>query len=77
MPPADGADANFPLVPVPSMRPSMSRRNTEMMFHGALEDEDGGGAGDDGQIEMLAERIAMGRTPSTRRRALRRHETAP
>ncbi|EIN04732.1 Metallo-dependent phosphatase [Punctularia strigosozonata HHB-11173 SS5] len=70
---ADDPAANFPLVPVPSMRPSMSRRNTEMLIHGVSEGEED----EDGQVAQLAERIAMGRTPSTRRRALRRHDTAP
>ncbi|KDQ55506.1 hypothetical protein JAAARDRAFT_195874 [Jaapia argillacea MUCL 33604] len=61
----------FPLVPVPSMRPQRTD-NMEILIKRVLEEDEGDG----GVVERVAERIARGRKPTGRPRALKRHETA-
>lgn len=76
------ASPGNPLIPVPSMRvPGLNGEDgaeehfsMEELIRKALEEE---GMSDGGVVERLAERIARGRRPSGRPRALKRFETAP
>lgn len=71
LPEIDPAQSSFPLVPTPSMRRE-GAAGTEVLIRRALEEEEG----ESGVVEMLAERIAMGRRVTGRPRALKRFETA-
>lgn len=76
------AHHGIPLVTVPSMRiPGLEgeegedgRTGMEALIKKALEEE---GLGDGGMVERIADRIARGRRPAGRPRALKRFETAP
>jgi len=61
-------DMKDPLVTAPSMR----QENMEELIKKALEENENG----DGVVERLADRIARGRKPQGRPRALKRFETA-
>lgn len=61
-------DAGDPQVTAPSMR----NENREELIRKALEEDEEG----DSVVERLADRIARGRKPQGRPRALKRFETA-
>ena len=60
-------NSNDPSITAPSMR----QEHKEDLIKKALEEEDDGSV-----VERLADRIARGRKPQTRPRALKRFETA-
>lgn len=68
-----GQGSSFPVVAVPSMRSQgPAGSNMEDLIKKALEEEEDGA----GMVERLADRIARGRKPQGRPRALKRFETA-
>ena len=68
LPEFDMVSSKDPLITAPSMR----QENTEGLLKKALEEDDNG----DSVVEQLADRIARGRRPQGRPRALKRFETA-
>ena len=67
LPKFDPVGTKDPLVTAPSMR----QENMEELIKKALEEDKDG----DGVVERLADRIARGRKPQGRPRALKRFET--
>jgi len=67
LPKFDPVNSKDPLVTAPSMR----QENMEELIKKAMEEDKDG----DGVVERLADRIARGRKPQARPRALKRYET--
>ena len=67
LPQYNSSDPKDPLITAPSMR----QENMEELIKKALEEDEDG----DGVVERLADRIARGRKPQGRPRALKRFET--